>query len=75
MSILRKITRPPFAGETIPGHPGTPPQPAGCMDVVTIEPGFTADEPVDALGAGLKLPPWEEPHRADIESALAPISG
>ncbi len=50
-------------------------EPGGVLfEIATIEPGFTADEPVDALGAGLKLPPWEEPHRADIESALAPIS-
>ena len=28
----------------------------------------------DALGRGLKLPPWEEAHRADIESALAPVT-
>jgi glyoxalase family protein len=28
------------------------------------------DEPVESLGAALKLPPWEEPRRASIEAAL-----
>jgi len=28
------------------------------------------DEPLDALGTGLKLPPWEEPSRAEIEAML-----
>jgi len=50
-------------------------EPGGVLfELATIEPGFTADEPVNHLGDGLKLPPWEEPHRSDIESALAPIS-
>jgi glyoxalase family protein len=43
------------------------------FEVATIAPGFEADEPLAALGRGLKLPPWEEPHRADIEAALAPV--
>jgi glyoxalase family protein len=43
------------------------------FEVATLQPGFTADEDLATLGTGLKLPPWEEPHRAEIESALAPI--
>ena len=43
------------------------------FEVATLAPGFTADEDVASLGRGLKLPPWEEQHRADIESALAPL--
>jgi len=43
------------------------------FEVATLQPGFTADEDPATLGTGLKLPPWEEPHRAEIESALAPI--
>jgi glyoxalase family protein len=43
------------------------------FEVATTSPGFTADEDVATLGGDLKLPPWEEPHRADIEAALVPI--
>ena len=43
------------------------------FEVATVSPGFAVDEDVALLGRGLKLPPWEEPHRADIESALVPI--
>jgi len=50
-------------------------EPGGVLfEVATIEPGFTADEALPVLGRALKLPPWEEPHRADIEAALAPVS-
>jgi glyoxalase family protein len=48
--------------------------PAGVLfEVATIRPGFTADEELSRLGQELKLPPWEEPHRADIEAALAAV--
>ena len=43
------------------------------FEVATISPGFTADEGVSQLGRELKLPPWEEPHRAAIEAALVPV--
>jgi glyoxalase family protein len=43
------------------------------FEVATIQPGFAADEEVAALGQALKLPPWEEMNRADIEAALVPI--
>lgn len=46
-------------------------EPGGVLfEVATLEPGFTFDETPAALGTALKLPPWEEPHRADIERAL-----
>ena len=44
------------------------------FEVATIAPGFTADEDLSALGRGLKLPPWEEPYRAEIEPQLAPVT-
>ncbi len=49
-------------------------EPGGVLfEVATIQPGFAADEDVATLGQALKLPPWEEANRADIEAALAPI--
>jgi glyoxalase family protein len=50
-------------------------EPGGVLfELATIDPGFTADEDVAHLGRALKLPPWEEPHRREIEAALAPLS-
>jgi glyoxalase family protein len=49
-------------------------EPGGVLfEVATVQPGFTFDEPLEALGQALKLPPWEEPRRVDIERALAPV--
>ena len=49
-------------------------EPGGVLfEVATMAPGFTADEPLEALGQALKLPPWEEPHRAEIEAMLPPL--
>lgn len=49
-------------------------EPGGVLfEVATMGPGFLTDEPAEQLGRGLKLPPWEEVNRADIESALPPI--
>ena len=49
-------------------------EPGGVLfEVATMAPGFTADEELESLGRELKLPPWEEQHRADIEAALAPV--
>jgi hypothetical protein len=31
------------------------------------------DEELPDLGRDLKLPPWEEPYRSEIESGLAPV--
>jgi glyoxalase family protein len=50
-------------------------EPGGVLfELATLQPGFAVDEPVSGLGRALKLPPWEEPHRRDIESRLAPIT-
>jgi len=49
-------------------------EPGGVLfEAATVAPGFMVDEPIDQLGQGLKLPPWEEVNRADIESALPPV--
>jgi len=49
-------------------------EPGGVLfEVATIGPGFATDEPVGQLGQALKLPPWEEPHRAAIEAGLPRI--
>ena len=50
-------------------------EPGGVLlEVATISPGFTVDEPLAALGGELKLPPWEEPHRATIERGLPRVT-
>jgi glyoxalase family protein len=36
-------------------------------------PGFTADQPESELGSTLALPPFLEPHRAQIEAVLTPL--
>jgi glyoxalase family protein len=49
-------------------------EPGGVLfEVATVKPGFTVDEPLARLGQALKLPPWEEPNRAEIESRLPPL--
>ncbi len=49
-------------------------EPGGTLlEIATDGPGFTADERPDSLGAALKLPPFAEPHRAEIEAALPPL--
>lgn len=49
-------------------------EPGGVLfEVATTAPGFAIDESVTDLGRGLKLPPWEEAKRAEIEAALPPI--
>lgn len=50
-------------------------EPGGVLlEVATMSPGFTFDEPLARLGQSLRLPPWEEPNRADIEAALPAVS-
>jgi glyoxalase family protein len=50
-------------------------EPGGVLfEVATVTPGFTVDEPVAELGQGLKLPPWEEPHRTEIEAQLPDVT-
>jgi glyoxalase family protein len=49
-------------------------EPGGVLfEIATDPPGFTWDESVAELGSSLKLPPWLEPSRAQIESVLPPI--
>jgi glyoxalase family protein len=50
-------------------------EPGGVLfEVATVSPGFTVDEELSSLGRALKLPPWEEPHRASIEQMLPAVS-
>src|SRR3954463_6500651 len=50
-------------------------EPGGVLfEVATLQPGFAIDEAPASLGRDLKLPPWEEPHRAEIERGLAPVT-
>jgi glyoxalase family protein len=43
------------------------------FEIATDGPGFAADESVETLGEKLALPPFLEPHRAQIEAGLKPI--
>lgn len=43
------------------------------VELATLGPGFTVDEDVSQLGRNLKLPPWLEPRRRQIEATLRPI--
>ncbi len=46
-------------------------EPNGVLfEIATVSPGFTVDEDVAQLGQSLKLPPWEDANRADIEAHL-----
>ena len=46
-------------------------EPGGVLfELATEGPGFALDENPEHLGEQLILPPWLEPHRADIEAAL-----
>jgi len=50
-------------------------EPGGVLfEVATLGPGFAVDEPLEALGGALKLPPQYEPARGRIESELTPIA-
>ena len=40
------------------------------FEIATDPPGFAIDEPLDSLGGALKLPPFLESRRAEIEAAL-----
>jgi glyoxalase family protein len=44
------------------------------FEVATMAPGFTVDEDLSQLGRDLKLPPWEEAYRDEIERTLATVS-
>ncbi len=50
-------------------------EPGGVLfEIATDIPGFTIDEPMEALGRALKLPAFLEPQRARIEAALPKIA-
>lgn len=44
------------------------------IELATVEPGFLIDEESDHLGEALKLPPWLEMYRKQIEKSLTPIT-
>ncbi|HKP52163.1 MAG TPA: ring-cleaving dioxygenase [Chloroflexia bacterium] len=49
-------------------------EPGGVLyEIATDGPGFATDESVEHLGERLALPPFLEPHRAEIEANLHPI--
>lgn len=43
------------------------------VELATVGPGFTVDEDAAELGQNLRLPPWLEQHRTQIEDTLQPI--
>ncbi len=46
-------------------------EPGGVLfEIATDPPGFTFDEPPEGLGQELRLPPWLEPQRSQIEEIL-----
>ena len=49
-------------------------EPGGILfEIATEPPGFTLDEKPDELGMHLRLPPWMESARSQIEQVLPPI--
>ena len=44
------------------------------VELATLGPGFTFDEEVAGLGTSLKLPPWLEANRPQIERQLKPLA-
>jgi glyoxalase family protein len=49
-------------------------EPNGILfEIASDGPGFAADEPLDALGERLALPPFLERRRAEIEAGLKPL--
>jgi glyoxalase family protein len=49
-------------------------EPGGVLfEIATDAPGFTVDEPQAELGRALKLPPFLEPRRKELEAVLAPL--
>src|SRR5260370_4736925 len=50
-------------------------EPGGILfEIATDPPGFTEDEKLEELGDNLRLPPWMEKARAQIEEILPPIT-
>lgn len=49
-------------------------EPGGILfEIATDAPGFQIDEPRERLGQQLRLPPWYESRRAEIERVLPPL--
>jgi glyoxalase family protein len=49
-------------------------EPGGILyEIADHGPGFTRDLPLEELGTKVILPPWLEPHRAEIEANLTPL--
>jgi glyoxalase family protein len=49
-------------------------EPGGVLfEIATEPPGFTFDEELNELGTHLRIPPWMESARAQIERVLPPI--
>lgn len=49
-------------------------EPGGVLlEIATDGPGFTTDEPLETLGLALKLPPWLEDRRFEIEALLPDV--
>jgi glyoxalase family protein len=49
-------------------------EPGGVLfEIATDPPGFTIDEPAAELGTHLKLPPFYERSRSEIERVLPPL--
>jgi glyoxalase family protein len=49
-------------------------EPNGILfEIATDQPGFAVDEPAAQLGQSLKLPPFLEPRRAELEGKLPPL--
>ena len=44
------------------------------VEIATMGPGFTVDEPMDELGQNLQLPPWLSDDRERIAKSLEPVS-
>ena len=43
------------------------------VELATLGPGFMVDEDVASLGTTLKLPPWLEAGRSEIQAVLKPL--
>ena len=49
-------------------------EPGGVLyEIATDGPGFTVDEPAEALGKTLSLPPWFQVRREKLDATLTPI--
>lgn len=44
------------------------------VELATVGPGFTRDEPIETLGTELQLPEWLEHQRPSAEASLKPIN-